>query len=227
MIPGTALKKEVFITGGTGYIGRPLIEALLSRGHEVTALARAQSASRLPAGCRPVIGDALDGATYRAYLSPAHTLVQLVGVAHPSPAKAREFVEIDGRSAREAIAAAREAPVSHFVYVSVAHPAPVMRAYIEVRSGCESLIREAGLRATILRPWYVLGPGHRWPAALVPLYWMAKRVPKFAEGAKRLGLVSLAQMVGALVRSVEEPPEAMRVLEPAGIREFARFNSRT
>ena len=25
-------------------------------------------------------------------------------------------------------------------------------------------------RTTILRPWYVLGPGHRWPYALKPMY---------------------------------------------------------
>src|SRR5262249_37344878 len=156
----------------------------------------------LPKSCQVVIGDALDASTYREHVTDEHTFVQLVGVPHPNPKKAQEFVEIDGRSAREAVKAAREARVAHFVYVSVAHPAPVMKAYIEVRSGCEDLIREAGLRATILRPWYVLGPGHRWPLALIPFYRIAERVPRFAEGARRLGLVSLQDMVGALVRAV-------------------------
>ena len=211
---------RVFVTGGTGYIGRPLIERLIARGHDVTAVAREQSRRGLPESCRIVLGDALDASTYREYLTDEHTFVQLVGVPHPSPKKAREFVEIDGRSAREAVRAAREARVPHFVYVSVAHPAPVMKAYIEVRSGCEALIREAGLRATILRPWYVLGPGHRWPIALIPFYRMAERVPRFAAGARRLGLVSLEDMVGALVRAVENPAEETRVLEPPDIRNW-------
>lgn len=209
---------RVFVTGGTGYIGRPLIERLIAREHEVTAVARAQSVRRLPKSCRAVIGDALDASTYREHVTDEHTFVQLVGVPHPSPKKAREFVEIDGRSAREAVWAAHDARVRHFVYVSVAHPAPVMKAYIEVRSGCEALIREAGLRATILRPWYVLGPGHRWPGALIPFYRIAERVPRFAEGARRLGLVSLEQMVGALVQSIENPARETRVLEPPDIR---------
>jgi uncharacterized protein YbjT (DUF2867 family) len=169
-----------------------------------------------------VIGDALDASTYREHVTDEHTFVQLVGVPHPSPKKAREFVEIDGRSAREAVRAAREARVPHFVYVSVAHPAPVMKVYIEVRSGCEALIREAGLRATILRPWYVLGPGHWWPVALIPLYRMAEGVPRFADGARRLGLVSLEEMVGALVRSIENPAEKTRILEPHDIRNCNR-----
>ena len=37
---------RVFVAGGTGAIGRPLVAALLAAGHEVTALARAPSAPR-------------------------------------------------------------------------------------------------------------------------------------------------------------------------------------
>ena len=47
---------------------------------------------------------------------------------------------------------------------------PMMKAYIQVRSECEAMIRESGMNATILRPWYVLGPGHRWPYLLLPVY---------------------------------------------------------
>jgi len=45
-----------------------------------------------------------------------------------------------------------------------------MKAYIAVREECEEIIQESGLNATILRPWYVLGPGHRWPYMLLPMY---------------------------------------------------------
>src|SRR6185312_6469288 len=103
--------RRVFVTGGTGYIGQRLIRALCDRGHAVEAVVRAASANKLPANCTPVIADALDGASYARHISPDHTLVQLVGVAHPSPAKAQQFVEIDERSAMEAIRVAREANV--------------------------------------------------------------------------------------------------------------------
>src|SRR5437762_2792671 len=46
---------------------------------------------------------------------------------------------------------------SRLADVSVAHPAPAMKAYIEVRTRCEELIRTSGLHATILRPWYSAG----------------------------------------------------------------------
>ena len=68
------------------------------------------------------------------------------------------------------------AQARRFVYVSVAHPAPVMHAYIDVRVRVEQLLRESPLPCTVLRPWYVLGPGHRWPYLLIPLYWLLREL---------------------------------------------------
>ena len=167
----------VFITGGTGYMGQRLISELLRRGHRVQALARQQSQEKLPPGCIGLIGDALDCQTYVRQVWPADTFVHLIGVPHPSSSKAEQFRRIDLISVREAVAAALQAEVNHFIYVSVARPAPVMKAYQEVRAECEQMIRDSGLRATIIRPWYALGPGHRWPYLLVPVYRLLECMP--------------------------------------------------
>src|ERR1700732_4065807 len=209
----TAQPHRVFVTGGTGYVGRPLITQLLERGHEVQALVRPGSERKLPAGCQAILGDALDGKSYAPKINPADTFVQLVGVSHPNPSKAAEFRNGDLASGRSAIEAAQNAGVQHFVYVSVAHPAPVMKTYIEVRSQCEAMIGQSGMNATILRPWYVLGPGHRWPYFLIPMYKLMELLPSTREGAKRLGLVTLEQMVRALVQAVETSAQDVRIVE--------------
>lgn len=210
--------RDVFVTGATGYLGQPLVEALLVRRHRVHALARQQSASRLPNGARVIVGNALDASTYLDHVPQGSTFVHLVGVAHPSPAKTREFESIDLASVRESVRAACTARAAHFVYVSVAHPAPVMRAYIAARMAGEALIGESGLRATILRPWYVLGPGHRWAYALLPAYAVLERLPPTRASALRLGLVTRAQMVRALVNAVETEPAGTRVVDVPAIR---------
>ena len=125
--------------------------------------------------------------------------MHLVGVSHPSPAKAEQFRTVDLAALRVSVAAAVKAHARHFVFVSVAHPAPAMKAYIAVREECEQIIQESGLNATILRPWYVLGPGHRWPYMLLPMYWLMELIPSTRETALRLGLVTLYQMLNALV----------------------------
>jgi uncharacterized protein YbjT (DUF2867 family) len=209
---------QVFIAGATGYMGSRLAESLVGQGHKVSGLVRPGSEKRLVTNCQPVYGNALDRSTFAAKLAGTHTYVHLVGVAHPNPAKAREFREIDLQSCQESIATAVAIRVQHFVYVSVAHPAPAMKAYIAVRKEGEALIRASGLRATILRPWYVLGPGHYWPYVLKPLYWMARQVPATRDAAERLGLVTLPQMVGALVRAVESPSDGIRIVEVPEIR---------
>jgi uncharacterized protein YbjT (DUF2867 family) len=210
---------NVFVTGGTGYLGTPLVRALIDRRHSVTALARRESTVRLPPGCRIVIGDALDRRTFEPAVAGADTFVQLVGVPHPSPAKAEQFRRIDLVSAVESIAAASAAGVRHFVYVSVAQPAPIMKAYQATRAEAESALRATSMPATVLHPWYVLGPGHRWPYLTMPVYWVLGMLPPTRDAARRLALVTHAQMIDALLWSVENPtPSGCRVIEAAQIK---------
>ncbi len=210
--------RSVFIAGATGYMGNRLAAELLRRGHAVSGLARQGSESRLPVGCRPVIGNALEAASFGSAVGEVDAYVQLVGVAHPSPSKAQQFRDIDEKSFDGSLAVALANRVRHFVYVSVAHPAPAMHAYIEVRSRCEEKLKRSGLSATILQPWYVLGPGHYWPYALKPLYWLARKFPATRPGAERLGLVTLRQMIEGLVYAVENPAAGVRTI---GVPEIA------
>jgi len=108
-----------FVTGGTGYIGRRLITLLMARGHEVRALLRRGSETKLPVGCQAVFGDALDGGSYAGQITPADTFVQLVGVSHPNPSKAAEFRDVDLASSQGAVQAASAHGVQHFIYVGV------------------------------------------------------------------------------------------------------------
>ena len=202
---------HVFVTGGTGYIGSHLIPELLARGHRVTALTRQESANRLAPGCRIVVGDALNAASYVQQIEGADVLVHLVGVAHPGPSKAADFRSVDLASAGAALTAAMEAGINHLLYLSVAQPAPVMQAYVAARAEGERLIRASGIAASFLRPWYVLGPGHHWPLLLLPAYRLFEHLPPTREAARRFGLIDIEQMVRALVRAVENPPTGVRI----------------
>ena len=234
-LPKSAEFRRVFITGGTGYIGSSLIPILIERGHRVRVLVRPGSKAKLPAACEVVSGNALDANTYRQLIRPSDTFIHLVGVPHPSPAKAAEFRAVDLVSAREAIAACAELGMRHFIYLSVAHPAPLsmMKDYIAVRAECERMIQERHLSSTILRPWYVLGPGHRWPYLLLPFYKVCEWLPFTRAAALRLGLVTLDELILALIEAVESPVQGIRIagvpdirsaglkLSPEGIRKSA------
>jgi uncharacterized protein YbjT (DUF2867 family) len=164
------------------------------------------------------LGDSLDATSYVESVPPSDTLVQLVGTPKPNPRKGKLFRAVDFKSGMAGVATSKQAGVRHLVYVSVAHPAPMMQAYIEPRVEVEEAIRASGLDATILRPWYVLGPGHLWPYLILPGYWIAELIPSKREAAQRLGLVTLEQMIHALVAAVENPVQGTKIVEVPEIR---------
>lgn len=87
-----------------------------------------------------------------------------------------------------------------------------------IRRECEDRLAAAGLRTTILRPWYILGPGHWWPLVLQPAYRLMEMMPSMHDAARRLGLVTIQDMLTALIRAIEYPPESIRVIEVPEIR---------
>jgi uncharacterized protein YbjT (DUF2867 family) len=217
----------VAITGGTGYIGQRLIPRFVARGHAVRAIVRAESVSKVPTGAEAVVGDVRSRASVTPLLSSDSTVVHLVGTPRPSPAKAAQFEALDFVAARECIAAAATAHVRHFVYVSVAHPAPVMRAYIDVRMRVEAELQRSRVPHTIVRPWYVLGPGHRWPYALIPIYWVLNTLPSTRDGARRLALVTIEQMLRTLIWGVETASAESRIVNVPDIRRIGSAQSKT
>jgi uncharacterized protein YbjT (DUF2867 family) len=215
-------KHSICVTGGTGYIGRRLIPMLTQQGHAVKAVVRAGSKTKLPADVSAVIADPLKEDSYTESIRGCDTFIHLIGVPHPSPAKAVQFLAIDLPSVKVAVKAAGDAGVRHFIYLSVAQPASLMQAFIAVRAEGEALIRASGMKATFVRPWYVLGPGHRWAYALLPFYWIAELLPATRESANRLGLITISQMLNALVWSVDNVPDNLRILDVPKIRELSR-----
>jgi uncharacterized protein YbjT (DUF2867 family) len=214
---------SICITGGTGYIGSRLIPLLTKRGHEVKAVVRAGSKRKISTDVSVIAADPLKENSYTDAIRGCDTSIHLIGVPHPSPAKAAQFREIDLPSIRVAVKAAHDAGIRHFIYLSVAQPAPMMEAFLAVRAEGEALVRASGMKATFVRPWYVLGPGHWWPYAIVPFYWIAELLPATRESAQRLGLITIAQMLRALVWSVDNPPDDIRILDVPKIRELSRL----
>ena len=214
---------SVCVTGATGYIGSRLIPLLANRGHQLKAVVRPGSAHKISGDVSVVTADPLKENSYTELIRGCDTFIHLIGVPHPSPAKAAQFGAIDLPSIQVAVKAARDAGVRHFIYLSVAQPASMMAAFVAVRAEGETLIRSSGMKATFVRPWYVLGPGHWWPYALVPFYWIAELIPGTRESAHRLGLITISQMLNAVVWSVDNPSEDVRILDVPKIRELSRL----
>ena len=213
------LNKPVFITGGSGYIGSRLIKKLLRRNYHVIALVRKGSEHKIPPGAQIVIGNPFDLRTFAENIPTGSIFIQLLGVSHPSPKKARLFEEIDLKSVKASADAAARVGVSHFIYVSVVmSETRIMKAYQEVRKKGEQYCLSKNLNCAFIRPWYVLGPGHWWPVLLLPFYGVAELFPSLRQKTRIKALVTINQMLNVLISAVEQFPASKSVFEIRDIR---------
>jgi uncharacterized protein YbjT (DUF2867 family) len=204
----------IFITGGTGYIGKRLIKKLVAQGYDVTALVRKGSENNLPKGVRAIIADPFDAATFQQWIPKGATYIQLLGVSHPSPRKKDQFQQIDLRSVKASADAAVKASVSHFIYLSVAMTdSTIMKDFRDARKEGEAYILSKHLLCTFIRPWYVIGPGHLWPVFLLPVYGMARFSSSKRKKAEKMSLITISQMLQTLMKAIESPPQKQRVFE--------------
>ena len=76
---------HIFLTGGTGFIGKPLLKDLVAHKHTVTALARTDVAAIALAaiGATPLLGDLTDLDTLRTGASQADARLGRVAVGRP------------------------------------------------------------------------------------------------------------------------------------------------
>jgi nucleoside-diphosphate-sugar epimerase len=213
----------IFITGGTGYMGTRLIKMLLAKGYKVIALTREHSRHKVPTGATIVIGNPFDEATFYEFIPKGCVFVQLLGVPHPSPAKAAQFTSIDLASVKASANAAVKAGVSHFIYVSVSmQQSKLMQAYQQVRRQGEAYCMLQQLNCTFIRPWYVLGPGHWWPVILLPLYALANMVPVWKQKVAGMELVTLRQMLATLINATAATPQKQTIVEIADVKKAQR-----
>src|SRR5712692_5734933 len=169
---------RVFLAGGTGAIGAPLIRALTAAGHQVTALTRSSAnAPTLRAlGATPAVADALDAEALRRVVvdaQPTHVVHELTALPKGGPRSARELaptnrLRIEGtRNLLEAAVAAgaKRLVAGSFAMFRGAPPAdapPDVRDAAEAVRSMESQILEASragrIEGVVLRYGLFYGP---------------------------------------------------------------------
>lgn len=209
---------RVFVTGGSGRVGQPLIRLLVDQGHTVAALARSDaSASGVQAaGAHEVVrGDLLDADSMRPGVRGAQWVLHLAGgVRGPG----RTTPDVLNRQGTQALLeACAGQPIDALVLASSAavygdrsnlwieedfEPSPNTR-YGRSKADAERLALDSGLPVVVARIAAVYGPG--FPFGMVERMAQDKAwLP--GEGRNHVPTVHVDDCVRALVFLAETAP---------------------
>lgn len=145
----------IAITGGTGFVGRAVIDRALERGVPLRALTRAQQPAST--GVEWVAGDLADRRALNRLVKGAEAVIHIAGLTNAPNAAAFEEGNVAGTLAL--IEAALAAGVPRFVFVSsLSAREPGLSAYGASKARAEKLVRASSLDWTIVRPPAVYGP---------------------------------------------------------------------
>lgn len=154
----------ILVAGGTGFVGGAIVRELARRGEKVAVLTRnAKRAEEKFSGvaeCRE--GDVRDPSTLGAGMDGVKVVIatqQFAGFPMENPGKGRTFAEVDENGTENLVAAAKEAAVERFIYLSGAGAGPDAKYHwFRTKWRAEEAVRSGGITYVILRPSWIFGP---------------------------------------------------------------------
>ncbi len=195
---------EVFVTGGTGLLGRYVCRALIDKGFLPRVLVRPESEGRIAPEvrerCRVTPGDL----TVREYVEMGaqgtSAIVHLAGVWKEQPRRGITFEEGHVHATANVLYSASVWGIRRLIFVGAAGARPWDPApYLDARGRAEALVRAADLSWTVFRPapWYDL-----------------------RDGKPRVSTEYLEELAVAVAESVDRKDTVGRVYEAASTDRF-------
>lgn len=211
---------RLLVTGGTGFVGTHLVNAMLRRGHAVAVLARnpERARSRYNRPVETVSGDVLSPDLLDAAVAGRDAVIHLVGIIHEKGAQT--FDRMHREAVENVVGAMNAQGVRRLLHMSAmgsAEDSP--SAYGRSKAAGERVARDSGLDWTIFRPSIIFGPGDGFVSLLAPI---VRRNPLFipviGSGETRFMPVSVYDVARVFADSLEKPETIGGVFEVGGPR---------
>lgn len=210
----------ITVFGGTGFLGRRIVDRLAGDGVAVRIVAR--HLHSLPGGnvspdftIERIQADVRDRDSVARALAGARGVVNAVGCYVERRGETFEAVHVEG--ARTVAEETKRAGAERLVHISgIGVDAVSESPYVRARARGEEAVREAFETATILRPSVLFGPEDRFLNTLLRLIQMLPAVPLFGDGATMLQPVFVDDVAGAVAHALDDPDTAGKTYELGG-----------
>jgi NADH dehydrogenase len=213
---------KVLVTGGTGFVGTHLVNALLRRRHEVAVLARDDRATRnrYNRTVETVRGDVLDGASLAAACSGRDAVIHLVAIIHEG--KGQTFEQIHHQAVENLVKAMTSAGVRRLLHMSAMGVAPdAPSLYARTKAAGEGAVRSSSLAWTIVRPSIIFGPGDGFFSLLAGVVRANPGfIPIIGPGTTRFQPVSVYDVARVYAEALEKPETSGAAFDVGGPETF-------
>ena len=218
------MAQRVFVTGGTGFVGKAVIRALLAQGFLVRCLVRPGSEHDLKGfeSIDRVPGDVLQPDGLAASVEGCSALVHLVGIIREQRGRGVTFDRLHTQATRNVLALARAAGIKRFAQMSALGARPGARArYHQTKWEAEEAVRASDLEWTILRPSIIFGRGDAFMSVLGRAVKRLPVMPVLGDGRYRLQPIPVEQVAEGFARALRTPESVRQTYEVAGPAPYA------
>ncbi len=219
------MNQRILVMGGTGFVGRAVLERLVERNGGGGGLLRvptrrlghARHVQPLPT-VEVVQADVHDEGQLRQLLGGIDAVIQLVAILHGSAATFhRVHVDLLQKLARacQAQGVRRVVQVSALGLPAGQDQTPPPSNYLRSKLDGEAVLKAAGLDLTLLRPSVIFGAEDRFLNTFAQLQAVAPVMP-LAGGGARFQPVWVEDVASAVVRCLDQPDTIGHTYELAG-----------
>jgi NADH dehydrogenase len=217
---------RVFVTGGTGFVGTYVVNALLEHGHEAVLLIRKNNAPRGQDPSFPPIsfveGDIKDSETLKRGIPGCDAVIHLVGIIRE--VGDNTFRSVHYKGTRNVVDAARSAGIKRLIHMSAEGTKPSASSqYHQTKFLAEEYLKSSGLYYTIFRPSMLFGPGDKNFTVLAQMIRKAPFIPVIGDGRYKWQPVSVMNIAELFVLSLENKNAENKTYEVRGPEVFT-FN---
>ncbi|MBI4610194.1 MAG: NAD(P)H-binding protein [Candidatus Rokubacteria bacterium] len=215
---------RIFVTGGTGFVGKAVIRALQAHGFIVRCLVRPGSEQDLRGfeAIERAPGDVLTPKGFADSIHGCAAVIHLVGIIREHPGIGVRFERLHTAATAHVLEAAQAAGVTRYLQMSALGTRPGARSrYHRTKWEAEELVRRSGLRWTIFRPSVIYGPGDGFVTLLARMVRWLPIVPVIGDGRYRLQPVPVEQVAEAFARALERDTTIGQTYEAGGPRPYA------
>jgi len=209
---------KILVTGATGFVGGHVVHALRAADRPVRCLVRdTRKAARLAGlGCELVEGDVADAPSLGRAVEGCQVVIHLVAIRRGSR---QQFERIMVGGTRDLLAAARQAGVGRFVYMSAAgtseRSAEVV-PYFRSKWENEQAVLGSGLEHVIFRPSFVFGRDGGVLPMFVRQVKLSPVTPVVGDGLKKIQPIWADDLAEIFAAAVDRPEAANRTFELGG-----------